>query len=257
MLPIDIKLLLMALLIIGCAPRDATQNAREPWGTKVSSGSSTFLDHFELPVLDPQFGMGIIAIRMYPEDVPGSSESQHKFLLLTDKHDPGVRRLVLPGFGYEKFRLSQGVNQKAEFIIRSNDILPLGQELYRFTFMPDDEWVVVDRVTAAFSEQITLARDCARICTNLDDKCLMNETPHGGKRNLDLVSFDEFLPEEAGVVVSLVQHRGKQKQTIHAGDNWKPRWYEYEVISIVAPQNTEHGKLVGWVELSRKQPAQN
>ena len=255
MLPIDIKLLLITLLIVGCVPRDATQNSRESWGTEDANGSCRFLDHFELPVLDPQFGLGRFDIRMYPEDVPGSFKSQHNFLLLKDKDDPGVRRLVLPGFGYEKFHLSQGGYQQAEFIIRSNDILPLGQELYRFTFKPDDEWVVVDRVTAAFSEQITLTRDCARICTNLTDKCLMNETPHGGNRNLDLVSFDEFLPEESGVVVSLVQHHGKQQQTIHAGDTWKPRWYEYEVISVVAPQDTEHGRLVGWVELSLKEPA--
>ena len=257
MLSIDIKWLLIALLIVGCDPRDATQNAKESWGTKVSSGSSTFLDHFELPVLDPKLGLGTFTVRMYPEDAPGSSASRHNFLLLRDKDDPGVRRLVLPGFGYEKFRFSQGGYQQAEFIIRSNDIIPLGQELYRFTFEPNDAWVAVDRVTAAFSGQITLARDCVRICTNLADKCLMNETPHGGNRNLDLVSFDEFLSEESGVVVSLVQHRGQQKQTIHAGDTWKPRWYEYEIISVVAPQDTEHGKLVGWVELSLKQPALN
>ncbi len=190
---------------------------------------------------------------MHPDDAPGTQLSSHEFVLRRDRDDPNVRRLLLPGFGYSKFRISPGEWQQAEFIIRSNEIVPLGQELYRFTFAADDASVVVDRVTAAFSGRIALTRDCARICVNTADKSLMNETPNGENPNLDVIRLEEFRPDEVGVIVSLVQHRGKQNQTIHAGDVWKPRWYAYEVLSVVAPQDTDHGKLVGWVELRLKE----
>ena len=41
---------------------------------------------------------------------------------------------------------------------------------------------------------------------------------------------------------------------IHAGDIWKPRSYSYKILSVVAPQETEQGRLVGWVELQVIEP---
>lgn len=115
-----------------------------------------------------------------------------------------VWELTLRGIGYgplmSSHRGDDWVNNKVlEF--RSNDIVPIGSELYHVTFDVNDNFITVERITETLADRFKLSTNRECISTNLVDRYLMAEFKDDVKWS-DRVRLDKFSATESSVVVS-------------------------------------------------------
>ncbi|RLT03571.1 MAG: hypothetical protein DWI22_18420 [Planctomycetota bacterium] len=176
-----------------------------------------------------------------------------------------VWELTLRGIGYgplmSSHRGDDWVNNKVlEF--RSNDIVPIGSELYHVTFDVNDDFITVERITEKLADRFKLSTNCECISTNLVDRYLMAEFKDDVKWS-DRVRLDKFSATESSVVVStspewealyrVTRSDEWTAHTLNSGGEWAVRGFTYQVLSIVPPQDIPEGHVVGWIELRLKE----
>ena len=219
--------------------------------------TGAYLDRLVLPESDQRAGRRGVALRLNSD--PPSAFPTLSYALFRIKDDTASWELHLASLGYTPIALSHDASWDKVFKIRNRDIVPLGEEFYRFTFTENDHSVTVERVTEALAKRFTLCDDCARLWTNSFEPRLMAEVIGKGRFS-DVVRFDEFRPGDDSVVITLlptVSANGplpkliweRQTHTLKTGDVWKARSHTYQILSVVDPQVIPEGNLVGWMEL--------
>lgn len=220
-----------------------------------------YLDRLVLPETEIREGRKHVALRLNSK--PPSPAHELTYFLFRKKNDLSTRKLHFERLGYKPIRLSHEAGWDKVFTVKNRDIVPMGQELYRFTFADTDQFVTLERVTDALADRFTLSDDCDCLFPNIFEPRLMAEEIGKGRFS-DVVRFDEFRPGDNSVVITLLptvsSDRGQLPQLIwerethilKPGETWKARSYSYQTLSVVPPQDILEGHVVGWIELRLK-----